>query len=56
MQGQVFRVYLFLLTEFGGKGDRHLTTGDGRRQYAVGRKQESESNKRMADCGISKDE
>jgi hypothetical protein len=39
---------MLAFSEFGGKGDRHLTTGDGRRQYAVGRKQESESNKRIA--------
>ena len=42
---------LVLLAEFGGKGDRDLTTADGSRQKAVSRKQESASNKRIADRG-----
>jgi len=37
------------LAEFGGKGDRQLTTADGSRPKAVGRKQESGSDKLIAE-------
>jgi hypothetical protein len=43
------------LAEFGGKGDRWVTIAESGRQKAVSRKQESASNKLIADCGISKD-
>jgi hypothetical protein len=54
MQGQalevsISRIYLLLLGEFGGKGDRDLTTADGSRQKAVSRNRES---KLIADCQI----
>jgi hypothetical protein len=47
---------LVLLAEFGGKGDRELSSVDGSRQKAVSRKQESGSNKLIADCGAGRHE
>jgi hypothetical protein len=43
-----------MLAEFYGKGDRSLAIANSKEKKAVGRKQESASNKRIVDCGIPK--